>query len=163
MRYLPFLSKELLPRPMRLQRVAPLYLTLLLGISACAGGNEADESDEEETSGSVQESEKKDPSPKDTSSSSPKDTTTAPEDSTSSKDTDQGSSTEPQKPKERDCEKVAWGSELKEDTVITRGNVKGYVDTDGDGVVEQTEQDAGMCQLHETGKKCGLVLYSRRT
>lgn len=83
--------------------------------------------------------------------------------SNSSTDTPSGGETQDPELNPRDCDKIEWGSELKEGSVIERGDVQGYVDSDGDGAVEKEEQDAGMCQLHKTGKKCGLVLYSRRT
>lgn len=65
--------------------------------------------------------------------------------------------------KQRDCANISWGESLKEGAVVARGDVQGFVDSDNDGAVERETKDAGMCQFHLTGKKCGLVLYSRRT
>lgn len=85
------------------------------------------------------------------------------EESTPSSDATSSESAPDSGDKQRDCEKISWGDGMKEGDVIARGDVEGFVDSDKDGVVEQQPTDAGMCQFHLTGKKCGLVLYSRRT
>lgn len=59
----------------------------------------------------------------------------------------------------RDCEKIQWGSGgVKKGQVVPRDNQKGYVDKDGDGKVETEETEVGMCQLHLSKKRCGLVM-----
>lgn len=62
---------------------------------------------------------------------------------------------------QRDCSKIKWGDRLKEGEIIARGDVSGYIDTDGDGLVEEKLRDAGMCQMHLSGKRCGLMMYGR--
>lgn len=91
----------------------------------------------------------------DTSSDSTSDETTSTDttgdtssDSSSSSDTDTGG------PK-RDCEKIDWGR----GKVVKRGEAEGYVDQDGDDALETDKTDAGMCELHLSGRKCGLVLF----
>lgn len=64
---------------------------------------------------------------------------------------------------ERNCDDIAWGEELREGETVILGATKGYLDTDGDNKVERKETDVGMCQLHRTGKKCGMVFYARKT
>lgn len=66
-------------------------------------------------------------------------------------------------PKERSCDDIEWGDELEEGETVMLGATKGYLDSDGDDKVEAQETDVGMCQLHQTGKKCGMVFYARRT
>lgn len=59
----------------------------------------------------------------------------------------------------RDCEKIQWGSGgVKKGQVVPRDDQTGYLDKDGDGKLETEETDVGMCQLHLTGKRCGLVI-----
>lgn len=68
-----------------------------------------------------------------------------------------GSSPDPS----RDCAKIKWGDRLKEGEIISRGDVRGYMDADGDGLVEEKLRDVGMCQMHLSGKRCGLMVYGR--
>lgn len=72
-----------------------------------------------------------------------------------------GSGTQTSPKGKRDCSKIKWGKRLKEGAIISRGDVTGYMDTDGDGLVEEKLRDVGMCQLHLSGKRCGLVVYGR--
>lgn len=62
---------------------------------------------------------------------------------------------------QRDCSKIKWGDRLKEGAIIARGDVTGYLDSDGDGLVEEKLRDVGMCQMHLSGKRCGLMVYGR--
>lgn len=61
----------------------------------------------------------------------------------------------------RDCAKIKWGKRLKEGGIVSRGDVSGYMDADGDGLVEEKLRDVGMCQMHLSGKRCGLMVYGR--
>lgn len=77
--------------------------------------------------------------------------------------TPEDSEASPDEPKERNCDDIEWGEELREGGTVILGATRGYLDTDGDDKVEEKETDVGMCQLHRTGKKCGMVFYARRT
>lgn len=55
----------------------------------------------------------------------------------------------------RDCANIEWGK----GDVVERGTAQGYVDQDGDDELETDKTDAGMCELHLSGRKCGLVLF----
>lgn len=88
----------------------------------------------------------------DTSSDDSSDETTS-TDSTGDTSSD-SSSSDTQEPA-RDCAKISWG----QGDVVERGSAKGYVDTDGDDKLETQETQAGMCELHLSGRKCGLVLF----
>lgn len=79
------------------------------------------------------------------------------------KATPEGSEESPKDPQERSCDDIVWGEELREGETVTLGATRGYLDADGDNKVEEKETDVGMCQLHQTGKKCGMVFYARRT
>lgn len=72
-----------------------------------------------------------------------------------------GTGTGPGKNDRRDCAKIKWGDRLKEGAIISRGDVSGYIDSDGDGLVEEKLTDAGMCQMHLSGKRCGVMVYGR--
>lgn len=79
-------------------------------------------------------------------------------DATSSED-EQDSSSDPDS-KVRDCDKIAWGSaNVAVGQVIARGDVKGYIDKNADNKPERELVLAGMCEMHMTGKKCGIVNF----
>lgn len=61
----------------------------------------------------------------------------------------------------RDCAKIRWGSSniIRVGDILQRGDTPGYVDSNGDNKPEEVRRTAGMCELHMTGRKCGLVLY----
>lgn len=124
--------------------------------------NEDKESDEESTS----ESESEDESSKSKDSddkSSEEDSSTESKDSESSSDTSESSSSDNNTStggsNGRDCDKISWGSGMKTGSIIQRTETTGYLDTNGDGKLEETPTKVGTCQLHLTGKKCGLVFY----
>lgn len=69
-------------------------------------------------------------------------------------DTSSSSDTTTEEPK-RDCDKIQWG----QGQVVERRTAQGYVDKDADDELETEETAAGMCELHLSGRKCGLVLF----
>lgn len=119
------------------------------GSEQSENANETPEGSEED-SGSDNDQETKKTPKEDTEDESPGPT---PEKS-------QGSAKEP---KERSCDQIEWSEKLREGEVVVLGKTRGYLDTDGDNKVEEKETEVGMCQLHKTGKKCGMVFYARRT
>lgn len=140
-----------------------LLSTVLVG---CSGADPAPEQENESSETSSDQKEPDEDSPSsagDSGTSSVGDSTDSQTPSTDKEDSSGTGSGGESGAGDRDCSKIAWGNALEESSIIPRGDVRGYVDQDGDGRLEKTEQDAGMCQLHMTGKKCGLVLYSRRT
>lgn len=81
-------------------------------------------------------------------------------DSSSKGSDDSSSSGTDDKKEKRDCEKVDWGSgTLKEGQIVPETKVKGFVDEDGDGRLEAKSAPAGMCELHLSDKRCGLIVY----
>lgn len=71
---------------------------------------------------------------------------------------------EPQESKpERNCDEIAWSKNLREGDIVIPGETTGYADEDEDGEVEAQERSVGMCKLHESGKKCGLVLFAAKS
>lgn len=82
------------------------------------------------------------------------------DDSTSSDSSSSDDSSDEKPDNGRDCEKISWGSgSLKAGAIIPRDDQKGLLDKDGDGALESNETEVGTCQLHLTGKKCGLIMY----
>lgn len=87
-----------------------------------------------------------------------------PEESEPSEDPEESEKSDKPKdpePNDRDCSKIQWGSgsSLVEGNIIPRTDAKGFVDKDGDNVIDETETDADMCQLHLSGRKCGFIIY----
>lgn len=72
--------------------------------------------------------------------------------STSDTDTDTDTDTGGNK---RSCDNINWGV----GDVVERRTAQGYVDQDGDDELETSKRDAGMCELHLSNRKCGLVLF----
>lgn len=118
--------------------------------SSSSGGATTGDGSDSSDGDSSQESE--DSTSSDSGSDSPE--------STSTEEKDEGSS-EPE-PKVRDCEKIAWGGvDVAVGKIIARGDVQGYVDKNGDNKPERELVVAGMCEMHLTGKKCGIVNFGR--
>lgn len=105
---------------------------------------------EQEPSEETEEPSQQDPSKEESNEPTPEATPEQEEDS-------------PDDPDARSCDDIKWGEELREGDIVTLGATKGYLDADGDDKVEEQETEVGMCQLHRTGKKCGMVFYARRT
>lgn len=119
--------------------------------------NKSKDSDKSDKSESGDESESGEESKDDDSDSS--------EDKDKDSDSDdsgEGDSSSDEKDKEekRDCEKIAWGGgTLAKGQIVPETKVNGYVDEDGDGRLETQAMPAGMCELHLSGKRCGLIVY----
>lgn len=112
--------------------------------------SESESESDEKNSSSKDSSEEKDES----SSSSSK----SESESTSSSDSDSG--TQP-KDGPAGCEKIKWGDSVKVGSVVPRLDTPGYWDADGDNKIDEKETQVGMCQLHLTGKKCGVVIFGK--
>lgn len=130
-------------------------------------GNDAKDSDgEDSTTGDSTEEENQDTGStgtgtEDSSGENNTDTETGTEtgsDGNTDPGTDTGTDTTDENNKKRDCSKIQWGSGLAKGEVIPRSDVRGFLDSDGDKKADDTETDVGMCALHQTDAKCGLVV-----
>lgn len=112
-----------------------------------------DSEGEEKDSGGDEESKDKDPDEEDPKEEDPD------KDEDPDKEEDPGDGKEDGDKPKRDCEKIQWGSgSIKNGQIVPRDDQKGYLDKDGDGKLETDETEVGMCQLHLSGKRCGLVM-----
>lgn len=92
----------------------------------------------------------------------PSDSTQTPtpeESSSESTSTEQSQESQP----DRNCDKIAWSKNLREGEIVIPGDADGYSDQDGDGELEVELREVGMCKLHESGKKCGLVIFATKS
>lgn len=122
--------------------------------------NESEKEDSEEAS-KDKKSEKSEDSEKSEESEEPEpEKSEEPKESKEPEESEKSEEPEPE-PKDRDCDKIQWGNgrSLVEGEIIPRTDAKGFVDKDGDNVIEETETDADMCQLHMSGRKCGFIIY----
>ena len=58
-----------------------------------------------------------------------------------------------------ECSAVEWGSGLKIGEKVSNWAMSGYIDNDGDGVVEELEVDYDFELIHCTGKQSMVLIY----
>lgn len=142
-------------------------------------GKKDTSSSKEDDSSSPEKGDDDESSEKESESESESESTTTPDSestsnsSSSSSESDNSSTTDDDKPgdgtgypkNDRDCDKVKWGTPstpIRRGSPVARQDVKGYFDKDGDNKIERTLAEVGTCQLHLTGRKCGVIVVGKK-
>lgn len=115
-------------------------------------GEEEDDEDEESSSSSGSEEDKSNKE-NDTSDDSTGDGTDKDPDG----DSDESGGSDDKDP----CKAIKWGDKVKVGSIVPRGDTPGFWDQDGNGTLDKEETQVGMCELHKTGKKCGVVIFGK--
>lgn len=149
--------------------VSTLGFALAIGLTVvgCASksGQDTDDSSEEDESSSENDDQSTTSDDQESTSKSKGKSSSSEKSSqdTSSNTSDTESDTHDNNSSERDCDKISWatGGQIRPSVgaILPRDDQMGFVDSDGDGVAEETSTEAGMCALYKTGARCALVTY----
>lgn len=137
---------------------------MVFSLAGCnnKGSAREKEKEEEEDSSSEEDDSNSSDEDEDASSSEDDDESSSSDSSTSKSSEETSSSGKGNKGSKRDCEKIEWTSSVKVPKVgdvVPRDDQMGYIDSDGDGVADKESSEAGMCEMHKTGKNCALVTF----
>ena len=134
------------------KRFIPLWLSLVAAIFIVSACSDGDSSTKNSDGGSDGDSDG------DTDGDSDGDTDG---DSDGDSDGDTDGDTDGDSDGDGDCPDVAWGSGLEIGQIVANWTQSGYIDSDGDGTVEQTEVNFSLDDIHCDVQSIVLIIGAK--